>query len=485
MYILVDEYDNSVNKALGDTKAELYQSLYVERTSDNSDALPKKRDQREQQSLFKRFFSTIKDKLSEGGVGRVFITGVSPIALNDFTSGFNIAKHITHHEEFETMCGITDLEISNVLDQMVPKDPIHKAQLMRVMKDNYNGYMFTPTQTTPLYNTTLVIYFLGEFARLKKIPIDLVDPNVQPSESGLEIITKTALAEQVVTGLYQNEEQGVYMKERISRTIATRDMVNLLQTNPMYILSFLYYLGALTQSSLPKGKETGTVFKIPNQVIRTQFMDLIKQRLAINENIQIELTKAVNTLIEERDIGPLCEIIQEKVLSQLTGNDVDHSLENGLKLCFLLALNLSGRKVETMNEYRKGDQDYTNWGDLVIANAGIHIEYKNITLEQISGVPSGKVYRKDYDSKTGLPRTTWDEGVSIAKEIVNLNDEQLGGLKVIVPKTQDKQTINHVWENAKRQTKDNQKWISDKIGTSVDSFCVLRVGLYRLKHAKI
>jgi hypothetical protein len=61
-------------------------------------------DQREQQSLFRRFFSAIKDKLSEGGVERVFITGVSPIALNDFTSGFNITTHITHHEEFEGIC---------------------------------------------------------------------------------------------------------------------------------------------------------------------------------------------------------------------------------------------------------------------------------------------------------------------------------------------------------------------------------------------
>jgi hypothetical protein len=300
---LIDEYDNAVNKALSDTKAELYESLYIKSATDTMYISPKKTDQKEHQSLFKRFFSTIKDKLRTGGVGRVFITGVSPIALNDFTSGFNITKHITHHEEFEGICGITDSEISIALDQMVPKESPLKNQLMKIMKDNYNGYMFTPTQSIPIYNTTLVIYFL-EFARLKKTPTKLMDPNVQPSESGLEIISKTPLAQRVIDELYENEERMVFVPYEISDTIATRDMINLLQTNSMYILSFLYYLGALTQTFLPKGKEIGTVFKIPNQVIRSQFMDLIKQRLSVNQQVQVDLIQSVNTLVERRDIGP-------------------------------------------------------------------------------------------------------------------------------------------------------------------------------------
>jgi hypothetical protein len=193
---------------LSDTKAELYESLHV-KTSENTS--PKKTDQREQQSLYKRFFSTIKDKLSEGGVGRVFITGVSPIALNDFTSGFNITKHITHHEEFEGICGIYDSEINTALDKMIPKDLQLKKELLKTMKNNYNGYMFTPTQSTPIFNTTLVVYFLDEFARLKKMPKKLIDPNVQTSESGLEIISKSPLSQQVIKELYEKEQDGIYV----------------------------------------------------------------------------------------------------------------------------------------------------------------------------------------------------------------------------------------------------------------------------------
>jgi hypothetical protein len=336
---------------LSDTKAELYESLHV-KTSENSS--PKKTDQREQQSLYKRFFTTIKDKFSEGGVGRVFITGVSPIALNDFTSGFNITKHITHEKKFESLCGIHGFEIEKALEAHFLKERgISKQKLMSVIEENYNGYMFTPTQTKRLFNTTLVIYFLDKLFDYEEIPKKLIDPNVQPSESGLEIISKSPLSQQVINELYEREQDGIYVPYDISDTISTRDMMNLLQTNLMYILSFLYYLGALTQTFLPKGKDTGTVFKIPNQVIKTQFIGLIKERLSINEIVSRELIKSVNLLVEKRDIGPLCQVIQTKVLSQLAGNDVDHALEDGLKLSFLLALNISGRSIQTMNEFRE------------------------------------------------------------------------------------------------------------------------------------
>jgi hypothetical protein len=277
----------------------------------------------------------------------------------------------------------------------------------------------------------------------------------------------------------------------ISDTISTRDMMNLLQTNSMYILSFLYYLGALTQTFLPKGKEIGTVFKIPNQVIKTQFIDLIKERLSINETISRELIMSVNLLVEKRDIGPLCQVIQTKVLSQLTGNDVDHALEDGLKLSFLLALNISGRSIRTMNEFREKEEDqYTKWGDLVIEKESIHVEYKNVKVEEVI-LSNGRFYNP-FATKT-MPRTTWDEGVAIAKEIENLSDDELFKLKLRSSKGEKKrnhlgqtmETVGDVWESALKQTKENQAWISQKIGRRMDSFCVLRIGLYRLKYAKV
>jgi hypothetical protein len=405
--------------------------------------------------------------------------------LNDFTSGFNITTHITHYEDFEGICGIYDSEISNALDRMIPQEPLLKTQLMKTMKDNYNGYMFTPTQSTPIFNTTLVVYFLREFARLKRMPRKLIDTNVQPSESGLEIISKSPLSQRVIDELYEKEQEGIYIPYDISDTISTRDMMNLLQTNSLYILSFLYYLGALTQTFLPKGKEIGTVFKIPNQVIKSVFLDNIKQRLLVDERIQIDLIQAVNELIEERNIESICKVIQKHFLSHLKGNEIVFSLENSVKMSFLLGFTLSGRKMKVEVEYKEKEERGSKWADLVIPQEKIHLEFKNIKVGEIV-LKDGRSYNPDVNS--------WDEGVAYAHEIGKLSDGEVMKLKLKYPKAKgekgnnldrEMETIGDVWESALKQTKENQAWISRKIGGRMDSFCVLRIGLYRLKYAKV
>ena len=79
----------SINNALSNTKSELYENLYVHNNNNNIEE--NKNIQKRQESIFRLFFSTLKSKQREGGRGRIFITGVTPIALNDFTSGFNIS----------------------------------------------------------------------------------------------------------------------------------------------------------------------------------------------------------------------------------------------------------------------------------------------------------------------------------------------------------------------------------------------------------
>jgi hypothetical protein len=186
--LLIDEYDNSVNKTLGDTKGDLYQFLYI------ADQVSKEADHGGKQSLFRQFFSIVNDKFSRklsDGLGRVFITGVSPIALNDFGSEF-ITTHITHYQEFEGICGIYDSEIDGVLSQMISEDQTLMEQVRDLMIENFNGYMFTHVQSPQMryiFNPGFVIYFLKEFARSKQIPIKLIDPNIRDCVLKRPIVT--------------------------------------------------------------------------------------------------------------------------------------------------------------------------------------------------------------------------------------------------------------------------------------------------------
>src|SRR6478736_3491634 len=90
---------------------------------------------------------------------------------------------------------------------------------------------------------------------------------------------------------------------------------------------------------------------------------------------------------------------------------------------------------------------------------------------------------------------SWDIDVKYAKEIEYLNEKDLFKLKLnkrifresIYGKfiKREMETIGDYWEDLLGQTKANHEWISKQIEKKVDSFAVLRIGLYQLKHQKI
>ncbi|KAF9104299.1 hypothetical protein BGX27_010150 [Mortierella sp. AM989] len=71
MYLLIDKYDAIANEFLDPADALSYKSY------------------REKNGLFKAIFRAAKDYVSKE-ISRVFITGVTPLSMNDVTSGFNI-----------------------------------------------------------------------------------------------------------------------------------------------------------------------------------------------------------------------------------------------------------------------------------------------------------------------------------------------------------------------------------------------------------
>ena len=79
--VLIDEYDNFANTVLAHRGAEAYHSF----THGGG--------------FFRSFFATLKggSDRSGGGIERLFITGVSPVTMDDVTSGFHIGTNISLH----------------------------------------------------------------------------------------------------------------------------------------------------------------------------------------------------------------------------------------------------------------------------------------------------------------------------------------------------------------------------------------------------
>ncbi|MDE0026155.1 MAG: AAA family ATPase [Spirochaetaceae bacterium] len=67
-----DEYDNFANTILAYRGAEAYHSFI------------------HGGGFYRNFFATLKGGAGHGGIERLFITGVSPMTMDDVASGFNI-----------------------------------------------------------------------------------------------------------------------------------------------------------------------------------------------------------------------------------------------------------------------------------------------------------------------------------------------------------------------------------------------------------
>ena len=165
LYMLIDEYDNFANTVLAYHGEAAYQSF----THGGG--------------FYRNFFATLKGGTEQrsGGLERMFITGVSPITMDDVTSGFNIGKNISLEPEFNDMLGFTETEVRSLLEMYrdcgVFNQDVEAALAM--MHEWYNGYRFAEDAEGDLYNTDMVLYFLDESMPNKRGPRELIDTNVR------------------------------------------------------------------------------------------------------------------------------------------------------------------------------------------------------------------------------------------------------------------------------------------------------------------
>ena len=165
LYMLIDEYDNFANTVLAYHGEAAYQSF----THGGG--------------FYRNFFATLKGGTEQrsGGLDRLFITGVSPITMDDVTSGFNIGRNISLHPAFNDMLGFTEEEVRSLLelyrDCGVFNQEVEAA--LAVMREWYNGYRFAKSAQGDLYNTDMVLYFLNESMPNRAMPDELIDTNVR------------------------------------------------------------------------------------------------------------------------------------------------------------------------------------------------------------------------------------------------------------------------------------------------------------------
>ena len=253
LYLIIDEYDNFTNVILNERGENVYHAI----THADGFYL----------DVFKKF---------KGNFERIFMMGVSPVTLDDVTSGFNIGWNISIKPEFDEMLGFSTTDVVEMFTYYkehgsIPADSDIDA-IVNDMKPWYDNYCFAKQalkKKTRMFNCDMVLYYLRNYMDAGCPPEEMIDPNTRTDYGKMKkllqfdkldgerkgIIRKIAEEEQIVTQLYESFSAYQIPKAEI-------------------FPSLLFYYGMLTIKGTRGSK---LILGIPNNNVRKQYYGYLEE----------------------------------------------------------------------------------------------------------------------------------------------------------------------------------------------------------------
>ena len=253
LYLIIDEYDNFTNVILNERGENVYHAIT------HADGFYR--------DVFKKF---------KGNFERIFMMGVSPVTLDDVTSGFNIGWNISIKPEFDEMLGFSTTDVVEMFTYYkehgsIPVDSDIDA-IVNDMKPWYDNYCFAEEalkKKTRMFNCDMVLYYLRNYMDNGCSPRQMIDPNTRTDYGKMKkllqfdkldgerkgIIRKIAEEEQIVTQLYESFSSYQIPKAEI-------------------FPSLLFYYGMLTIKGTRGSK---LILGIPNNNVRKQYYGYLEE----------------------------------------------------------------------------------------------------------------------------------------------------------------------------------------------------------------
>ena len=253
LYLIIDEYDNFTNVILNERGEKVYHAIT------HADGFYR--------DVFKKF---------KGNFERIFMMGVSPVTLDDVTSGFNIGWNISIKPEFDEMLGFSTTDVVEMFTYYkehgsIPADSDIDA-IVNDMKPWYDNYCFAEEalkKKTRMFNCDMVLYYLRNYMDDGCSPRQMIDPNTRTDYGKMKkllqfdkldgerkgIIRKIAEEEQIVTQLYESFSAYQIPKAEI-------------------FPSLLFYYGMLTIKGTRGSK---LILGIPNNNVRKQYYGYLEE----------------------------------------------------------------------------------------------------------------------------------------------------------------------------------------------------------------
>ena len=286
LYITIDEYDNFTNTILAESR-ESYEALC------HGDG------------FFKQFFNELKLATTgtDAPVTRLFVTGVTPVTMDDVTSGFNIASNISLNPAFATLTGFTHGDLRDMLAYYRAHAgfAFDEATVFETMRRWYDNYRFSP-ETGPdgkepphVANPTLVLYYMQYFLQNHKPQPELVDRNLRTDYMKIRhVITEGRR----INGNFHRLED---LLARLGATATLRDSFQAKELGVAdNFVSFLFYNGLVTVTGERMGR---SALGIPNLTVGEFLHDFVPKAYQDLNGIDPRLFDVANAMTDFAETG--------------------------------------------------------------------------------------------------------------------------------------------------------------------------------------
>ena len=271
LYLIIDEYDNFTNVILSEHGQKMFHDLT------------------HASGFYREYFKQFK-----GMFDHIFMMGVSPVTLDDLSSGYNIDWNISTDETFNAMMGFDETEVREMFryyqdNGMLTGDI---ETMIQEMKPWYNNYCFArmSLKDDRVFNCDMTLYYLGNQVQKGRAPEEMVDKNVRTDYSKLKMLARidhdsahdgnrmSTIEEIAAKGEILVDLHTSFPAERVA------DIDN--------FRSLLYYYGLLTMCGT-----RGDMLKmcIPNNCVREQYFGFLRDYYQQHSNIDLHYLNVMLT----------------------------------------------------------------------------------------------------------------------------------------------------------------------------------------------
>ena len=263
LYLIIDEYDNFTNTVLNEQGEEVYHAMT------------------HASGFYRDYFKKFK-----GSFTKIFMMGVSPVTLDDVTSGFNIGWNISTKPQFDKMLGFSTEEVRTMFTQyrnsgQIPADSNIEAMITE-MKPWYDNYCFSEeclNSNVRVFNCDMVLYYLRNYMDDGKAPKQMIDPNTKTDYNKMKRLLQLDKLDGNRKGVIRKIAEEGQIVTTLVETFPASEI-----TKPEIFPSLLFYYGMLTIKDTFGDQ---LLLGIPNNNVRKQYYGYLQEQYQDMKHINL------------------------------------------------------------------------------------------------------------------------------------------------------------------------------------------------------